>query len=114
MVECFQINSADNVATLLEHADAGSILVRGAGAQLGSEGQRVLAVREAIELGHKVALSDISSGAAIVKYGVRIGQSTRTILQGEWVHLHNCASCIDERSAGMDVHSGLAGDIAYE
>jgi hypothetical protein len=43
-----------------------------------------------------------------------IGKSTKMIWQGEWVHLHNCSSCIDERSAGLDVHTGLPGEKAYE
>lgn len=108
MVECFQINPADNVATLLEKADEGPILVRG------PAGQHVIAGLQPIELGHKVALFDISANAAIVKYGVMIGRSTKAILQGEWVHLHNCSSCIDERSGGFDVNTGLPGVKAYE
>src|ERR1035437_1925251 len=108
MAECFQINPADNVATLLGNTDGGSIQVRG------QAGQHVITVRGPIELGHKVALCDIPANTTIVKYGVMIGKSTKMIWQGEVVHLHNCSSCIDERSAGLDVHTGLPGEKAYE
>jgi altronate dehydratase small subunit len=108
MTECFQINPADNVATMLDNADTGPIRIRG------PAGQCVITSRERIDLGHKVALCDIPVNSAIVKYGVMIGKSSKMILQGEWVHLHNCSSCIDERSAGLDVHTGLPGDKAYE
>lgn len=108
MAESFQINPMDNVATLLEKVDAGPILV------CGPAGQYVLTTLQPIELGHKMALCDISANTAIVKYGVMIGRSTKLILQGEWVHLHNCSSCIDKRSGGFDVHTGLPGVKAYE
>ena len=108
MAKCFQINQADNVATMLENADAGPIVVHG------PAGEHVITSRERIELGHKVALCDVPTGAAIVKYGVTIGKSSKVILRGEWVHLHNCASFSDERSAVLDVHTGLPGDKAYE
>lgn len=108
MAECFQINAADNVATLLANADVGPLQVRG------PEGHTVITAREPIELGHKVALCDIPANATIVKYGVTIGKSTRKILQGEWVHLHNCSSYVDQRSAELDLHTGLPGEKAYE
>jgi hypothetical protein len=72
-----------------------------------------LAARENIELGHKVALAAIPEGAPIVKFGIAIGIAMRPIEPGEWVHLHNCRSQLDERSGHFDVHTGEPGDNAY-
>lgn len=56
----------------------------------------------------------MEAGTAIVKYGVPIGVATRDIVKGEWVHLQNCQSQVDLRSAAMDPHSGAATDTRYE
>jgi len=37
---------------------------------------------------------------------VVIGIATRRIEPGEWVHLHNCRSQLDERSGSFDVQTG--------
>ncbi len=44
---------------------------------------------DAIPLGHKVALSDIRSGATILKYGHDIGKAVADIRKGGHVHVHN-------------------------
>jgi len=69
---------------------------------------------EPIKLGHKVALADIAAGDAVVKFGVPIGKASVAIKAGQWVHLHNCASFLDERSQTLDVHSGATTDTVYE
>jgi len=48
----------------------------------------------------------------VVKFGARIGRATRPIAAGEWVHLHNLASDLDERSGSLDLHTGAPGDNA--
>jgi altronate dehydratase small subunit len=105
----FQIAAADNVATLL--ADAGPGPLEG---RRGSDGQAfplVLAGR--IARGHKVAVTAIAAQAPVIKFGARIGHATRAIAAGEWVHLHNCASDFDERSAHLDQGSGAAIDTGH-
>jgi altronate dehydratase small subunit len=104
MTRCFQIHPCDNVATLL---DEGTGVAQMIGAQSGE-----LVLLERIERGHKVALRDISPGEAVVKFGVRIGHATRAIQRGAWVHLHNLASDLDERSGTLDVRSGAPTDTA--
>lgn len=42
-----------------------------------------------LESGHKFALSDISEGSDIIKYGFPIGVATQNIAKGEKVHSHN-------------------------
>ena len=107
MVKCFQINPGDNTAVLLDDAAAGDEIeiVGGAG---------TVVLQLDIEYGHKVALATIPTGEAVIKYGICIGHGTQPIRTGEWVHLHNCASDYDHRSATLDVHTGAVTDTVYE
>ena len=108
MKNAFQIHPTDNVATLLDDAAAETVLILGAPEPL----KVVLACP--IALAHKVALCDIVAGEAIVKYGVPIGVATEYIQRGDWVHLHNCRSALDERSSTLDVETGATTDMHYE
>jgi (2R)-sulfolactate sulfo-lyase subunit alpha len=45
-----------------------------------------------IPLGHKVALTDVASGADVIEYGVRIGIASADISKGDYVHTHNVRS----------------------
>src|SRR5262245_43304193 len=101
----FQIQPTDNVATLLDDAPAGPVAITGGG------NDQVVAT-EPVSRGHKIALQDIAAGAAIVKFGVRIGHATKPIARGAWVHLHNLASDLDERSGTLELHSGAPTDTA--
>ncbi|SPE31981.1 conserved hypothetical protein [Candidatus Sulfotelmatomonas gaucii] len=97
----FQVGASDNVATLLgEVAPGAEVTV------VGPAGKRAIAAREMIALGHKIALAPMNKGEAITKFGVVIGIATRRIEPGEWVHLHNCRSQLDERSGSFDVQTG--------
>ena len=107
MVKCFQINPEDNTAVLLGDAAAGDEVEIVGGAD------RII-LQQDIKFGHKVALADIPTGKAVIKYGICIGHCTQPIRTGEWVHLHNCASDYDQRSATLDVHTGAVTDTVYE
>lgn len=48
-----------------------------------------LEVKEKIPAGHKLALTALSAGAEILRYGYRIGFATQAIAQGDWIHTHN-------------------------
>lgn len=102
---CFQIHVNDNVATLIDDAAAGPAQIMGA-----AEGEIV--VKDKVERGHKIALRDLAPNEAILKFGVRIGHATAPIARGAWVHLHNLASDLDERSGTLDLHSGAPTDTA--
>ena len=108
MKRAFQIHAIDNVATLLEDAGAETVDVLGAPAAL-----QVTLVRP-VSLAHKVALRDIARGESILTYGVPIGIATDSIRRGEWVHLHNCRSALDQRSSTLDVETGAVQDVPYE
>ncbi len=104
----FQVHAADNVATLLDHADAGTAL-----RIIGAAQEKEITAQEAIALGHKIAVAPIAEGAEVTKFGVVIGIATRAIAPGVWVHLHNCRSQLDERSGSFDLHTGAPGDNAH-
>lgn len=48
-----------------------------------------ITVREAIPIGHKIALSDISEGSDVIKYGEVIGRAIAAIPAGAHLHVHN-------------------------
>jgi hypothetical protein len=104
---CFQIHADDNVATVLQDVDCERLLVLG---QIQHEVEAV----EAIAMGHKIALKPIVPGTDVIKFGVPIALATTLIAPGQWVHLHNSRSQLDERSNQLDVHTGAATDTAYE
>jgi altronate dehydratase small subunit len=102
MSRAFQVHPNDNVATLLDDA-GGTVEV------LGAQRQEIRLV-EKISRGHKVALKDLVPGDAVLKFGARIGHATKPIVRGAWVHLHNLASDLDERSSTLDLQSGAPTD----
>ena len=51
-----------------------------------------LTSRDAVPLGHKIALRDLTDGADVVKYGVRIGRTLTAVREGDYVHTHNLKS----------------------
>ncbi len=100
---CFQIQPQDNVATLIDDAVAGPVEIVGAP-------RREVVATENIARGHKIALTDLAAGSAVIKFGVSIGHASQAVRRGAWVHLHNLASDLDERSGTLDLHSGVPTD----
>jgi (2R)-sulfolactate sulfo-lyase subunit alpha len=47
---------------------------------------------EAIPLGHKLALADITAGQPVIEYGQQVGIATKDIHKGDHVHVHNVRS----------------------
>lgn len=80
---------------------------------IGAAADTTVTLTQPIAYGHKVALCDIAAGAAVFKYGIRIGHATQPIHTGDWVHLHNCASDYDERSGSLEIDSGKPTDTVY-
>lgn len=106
--ECFQIDLADNVATLLQDAPASAVLtVRG------DASMPTVCTVEPIRAEHKVAVADIAAGQPILKYGFPIGVATQPIARGQWVHLHNCRSSYDALSSELDIESGSRTETPY-
>jgi len=105
MPRAFQIQAEDNVATLMDDAAPGIVEIIGAATS-------TLSAVEKIARAHKLALRDIAANEAVIKFGVRIGHATQAIPRGAWVHLHNLASDLDERSGTLDLHSGAPTDTS--
>jgi hypothetical protein len=81
------LRAGDNVATLLQPVAAGEEIA----VDIGGTKTRLRAL-EAVALGHKIALVAIRAGDAITKYGECVGEATRDIAPGGWVHVHNVRS----------------------
>ena len=81
------IDGRDNVAVALED------LAQGTPVRVSREGRvDEIVARDAVPLGHKLALAAIAQGAPVVKYGEVIGVATAPIGCGAHVHVHNVAS----------------------
>ncbi len=76
-------------------ADGDNVGVVTADVRTGADVQvddRILAVRDPIPFGHKIALTQIKAGADVIKFGVPIGRAKALIEPGEHVHVHNIES----------------------
>lgn len=47
------------------------------------------AVKDAISIGHKLAIRDLAVNDTVIKYGEDIGRVVAAIQQGEHLHVHN-------------------------
>lgn len=86
-----QIHEADNVAIAADGLKAGE--------EVGLGG-KIYRVEDDIPVNHKMALTALKPGEAVIKYGSPIGIATQEIAEGSWVHSHN-------------MKTGLAGKIEY-
>ena len=78
------LHDGDSVAVVTTAGQAGqSCLVTLPGRSLR------ITLRDALPFGHKVAISALSKGQAVVKYGQAIGVANQAIDVGEHVHVHN-------------------------
>ena len=71
----------DNVAIAVRPVGAGEAVVVNAE-------ERVRAAED-VDVGHKIALCSIASGAAVYRYGEPIVEATEAIEPGARVHVHN-------------------------
>lgn len=74
------INKFDNVAIVLKDIGKDEEVIIG---------EQTLRAVEDIPYTHKIALTDLMQGTAVIKYGEVIATASKDIRQGEWVHLHN-------------------------
>jgi altronate dehydratase len=82
-----------NMIVLSEHDNVGIALrdiAKGGAAH--DLHDRKLAAREAIPLGHKLALKAIAAEDDVIRQGMAIGYATKAIPRGALVHIHNMAS----------------------
>lgn len=87
MKKALRLEAADTVAVALEELLPGDELtINGNLAKF--------QVRDAIPVGHKIALVSMPNGNSIIKYGYVIGKATRAIEPGEYVHIHNLRDAV--------------------
>ena len=84
MVKLLKINERDNVAVAIDDIHSGETAAT-------AEGISVTAIED-IGQGHKIALSPLSKGENVIKYGFPIGHTLADIPKGAWVHTHNTAT----------------------
>ncbi len=89
--DVLRLHPSDNVAVALRPLQAET--------EVSIDGSTTT-VRESIPAGHKVALVDFAVGTTVVKYGEAIGEVTRSVERGQWLHSHN-------------MKTRLAGEVRY-
>lgn len=89
--QLLKLHPKDNVAVALQPLPQNS--------RLTFEGQDLF-LTEDIPQGHKIALTNLATGANVIKYGYPIGHVTTEAAIGSWLHTHN-------------VKSNLAGTLSY-
>ncbi len=53
------------------------------------DGEVTMTARDAIPIGHKIAIRDLGVDASVIKYGVDIGRAIAPIATGQHLHVHN-------------------------
>jgi altronate hydrolase len=89
-LRALRIHPEDDVAVALVRLPAGSSVAFDESART---------VVEDIPAGHKFAWRAIRAGEPVLKYGQPIGRALEDIRPGAWVHTHNLASALGERTA---------------
>jgi altronate dehydratase small subunit len=81
------LHDDDDVAVLLEPLGQDTVVT------VSRRGETLsLRMREALPLGHKIALRDLPAGHHVRKYGEVIGALCQPVTAGEHVHVHNLKS----------------------
>lgn len=81
--------AGDSVAVAVDDIAAGDEV---SGRALDGGGTVAVRARDAVPLGHKLALRDLAEGSEVIEYGVPIGEATAPIQSGDHVHVHNLRS----------------------
>ena len=81
--DAIRLSDKDNVAVAVHDIAAGGAVALG---------ELALTARDAVPLGHKIALRHIKAGEKILKFGVPVGSATVDIPAGSHVHMHNVKS----------------------
>lgn len=82
-----QIHPTDTVAVTLTSLKKGTVI---------HLDNRTVTLTEDIPHGHKFALTDISEGSSVIKYGNSIGITTAPVSAGSWIHTHNMKTGLGE------------------
>ena len=86
-MDAIMLTVRDNVATALRDLTRGEMAIVGV-----MDETRRVAISEPIAFGHKFAVTPVSQGDLVLKYGEVIGRATRDIPTGGHAHVHNIES----------------------
>ena len=78
------LDPSDNVVTVTASVSCGDPVIFSRDGQMNE-----IIAAEAVPVFHKMAICDLSKGAAVIKYGEVIGKATMDIRTGAHVHIHN-------------------------
>lgn len=84
-----QIDANDNVVTVVGDTSSGDNVE-----YMTPQGPQRINLVEAVPMGHKVAICDISPGQPVLKYNQPIGTASKPIEKGRHVHDHNVLSTV--------------------
>jgi len=87
-------NQGDDVAVAVRDTGPGEARA----AYLDSGDRFGITAREAIPLGHKIALRDLAESEDVLEYGVLIGLTRGPVAAGQLVHTHNLRSARWQKS----------------
>ena len=79
-IDVVYLHASDNVCVAARDLPAGSRVTAGG---------HTVELERPVKLGHKIALSPISSGDRGIKYGQTIGFATEAIAPGTWIDTQN-------------------------
>jgi len=82
--EALMLSNKDNVATSLADLEPGTDVQIRAGKEV-----NIIKALERIPFGFKIAVTDITKGFNVMKYGEVIGIASQDIKPGQLVHIHN-------------------------
>jgi altronate hydrolase len=85
----FKINPKDNVCVALQDLYEGEVI---------SIEQKEITLKENINAYHKISLVDLKKGDTIIKYGASIGQLSKNVFSGHWIHEHNLTTGLSGKS----------------
>jgi (2R)-sulfolactate sulfo-lyase subunit alpha len=86
MIHFLVHDTADTVGVAVVDIAAGTQLI---GRDLSTNKPLKAKSAQAIPLGHKLALKDLSVGETVIKYGNEIGRVVKPIKAGQHVHVQN-------------------------
>ncbi|MCG8350275.1 MAG: UxaA family hydrolase [Chloroflexales bacterium] len=79
-------NHGDHVGVATADIDAGEKVV---GVFMDNNSTIEVEARQAIPLGHKIAIAALGAGSDVLKYNVKIGTTPEGFALGDYVHTHN-------------------------
>ncbi|MDD7390581.1 MAG: altronate dehydratase family protein [Lachnospiraceae bacterium] len=87
MQKFIKIHPADKVAVALCPLKAGT--------EVSIDNKNII-LQEDIPQGHKFALTDLSEGEPVIKYGSQIGITKEPVKTGCWIHVHNMKTALGD------------------